>query len=472
MLSAASLASPSTKNAPLSPKECVEVSGRLFMGSDTAARVRETMKRCGITHILNLSAFTSDEYCAPPAAPPVLQLTSFPAVRDDVSTAPGDTPLCYRSIFLQDSPKADIMCILFDSLDWIRAAHAAGGTVFVHCAFASAGVARHTASPRRRIAGCAGLSRSTAVVMSFLIWRDGLSYDGALALVRTVRPQAEPNVGFAMAISEWAARRASGAWPPQLFRVQPHSESDPKRLVLRTVAASMSLDSRCAFVLRTADALYVVRGAQCHDAFAGAAMRHAELLMTFENLTSAQLMVVSGSAVPPPAFLALLQSCNVANLTPFDPAGIDEETRMFVSGVRGGAALLAGVGASELFSSPEGAASLARLPDAIKAQLLIRNIASGRSVVALLEAGASADTAATGQGGGTVLHLAARCRAVESLRALVDAGADHSIVDSSGKTALFYAALLGDTVRLLRRSGAGRALTLRVPASRSCPFAC
>lgn len=99
---------------------------------------------------------------------------------------------------------------------------------------------------------------------------------------------------------------------------------------------------------------------------------------------------------------------------------------------------------------------LAALSSFDKAALLVRYIAAPERVSALLEAGASPDTAAGGGSSGTVMHLAARAHAAESLRMLVDAGGDHSAKDASGKTPLFYSALLGDAlaVRLLTRAGA------------------
>lgn len=68
------------------------------------------------------------------------------------------------------------------------------------------------------------------------------------------------------------------------------------------------------------------------------------------------------------------------------------------------------------------------------------------------------DTAAGGACGGTVLHLAARCRAVESLKLLLAAGADHSVRDSEGRTALFYAAVAGDTLSVRELTAAGAAV--------------
>ena len=54
------------------------------------------------------------------------------------------------------------------------------GTVLVHCA--------------------AGISRSASVVVAFLMWRQGLSYEAALARVRDKRPFVLPNRGFRLQV--------------------------------------------------------------------------------------------------------------------------------------------------------------------------------------------------------------------------------------------------------------------------------
>ena len=41
------------------------------------------------------------------------------------------------------------------------------------------------------------LARSAAAVIAYLMQRDGLGYDDALAAVRAARPAARPNEGFA-----------------------------------------------------------------------------------------------------------------------------------------------------------------------------------------------------------------------------------------------------------------------------------
>ncbi|PQQ12359.1 protein-tyrosine-phosphatase MKP1 isoform X2 [Prunus yedoensis var. nudiflora] len=52
-----------------------------------------------------------------------------------------------------------------------------GGRVFVHC--------------------CQGVSRSTSLVIAYLMWREGQSFDDAFQYVEAARGIADPNMGFA-----------------------------------------------------------------------------------------------------------------------------------------------------------------------------------------------------------------------------------------------------------------------------------
>lgn len=80
------------------------------------------------------------------------------------------------------------------SLDWLREQVAfvaeqrqEGRTVFVHCR--------------------AGVSRSATVTAAYLMARDGLSRDDALARLRAKRSRIGPNPAFLRLLAEWEAMR-------------------------------------------------------------------------------------------------------------------------------------------------------------------------------------------------------------------------------------------------------------------------
>ncbi|RYR76033.1 hypothetical protein Ahy_A01g000629 [Arachis hypogaea] len=83
----------------------------------------------------------------------------------------------YRTLWLQDSSSEDITSILYDVFDYFEDVRKQGGRVFVHC--------------------CQGVSRSTSLVIAYLMWREGQSFDDAFQLVNAARGITDPNMGFA-----------------------------------------------------------------------------------------------------------------------------------------------------------------------------------------------------------------------------------------------------------------------------------
>ena len=71
-------------------KECSKVAQQVYLGSDAAARDRETLKRNGITHVLNCICFVCLKY-----------------LKSD---------FVYRTLWLKDTPSEDITSILYDVL--------------------------------------------------------------------------------------------------------------------------------------------------------------------------------------------------------------------------------------------------------------------------------------------------------------------------------------------------------------------
>lgn len=48
-----------------------------------------------------------------------------------------------------------------------------------------------------------GVSRSASILIGYLMSREQLSYEAALAELQAVRPQVQPNAGFALQLQEW-----------------------------------------------------------------------------------------------------------------------------------------------------------------------------------------------------------------------------------------------------------------------------
>lgn len=124
------------------------VNGYLCIGNQNAACNRDDMRALGVTHVVSLIGSLD---CTPPDVPRTL-------------------------IDVADRPGQDMTAAFEEGARAIDAARAAGGRVLVHCA--------------------AGVSRSSATVIYYLMTREHQSYDEALARVRDVRSIANPNEGF------------------------------------------------------------------------------------------------------------------------------------------------------------------------------------------------------------------------------------------------------------------------------------
>ena len=105
----------------------------------------------------------------------------------------------YLTVDVLDGPEEPISAHFERVNAFVGAARAAGGVVLVHC---------H-----------GGVSRAAALVCAYLIAAEGLSYDEALARLRSVRPVVSPNPGFASQLRTFEAerRRAAAAQPLPCF---------------------------------------------------------------------------------------------------------------------------------------------------------------------------------------------------------------------------------------------------------------
>ncbi|KAM1028635.1 hypothetical protein FF1_041199 [Malus domestica] len=204
-------------------KECSKVAEHIYVGGDAVARDRDILKQNGITHVLNCVGFVCPEY--------------FKA------------DFVYRTLWLQDSPTEDITSILYDVFDYFEDVREQGGRVLVHC--------------------CQGVSRSTSLVIAYLMWREGQSFDDAFQYVKAARGIADPNMGFACQLLQCQKRVHAFPLSPssllRVYRIAPHSPYDPLHLVPKMLndPSPSALDSRGAFIVHIPSAIYVWIGKNC-----------------------------------------------------------------------------------------------------------------------------------------------------------------------------------------------------------------
>ncbi|PHU18546.1 Protein-tyrosine-phosphatase MKP1 [Capsicum chinense] len=197
-------------------KECSKVAEHVFLGGDAVAKYKDILKQNGITHVLNCVGIVCPEYFK--------------------------SNFVYQTLWLYDSPSEDITSILYDVFDYFEDVREQQGRAFVHC--------------------YQGVSWSTSLVISYLMWREGQSFDDAFGYVKAARDITDPNIGFSCQLLQYQKRvRASPLSPSlllRMYRVAPHSPYDPLHLTPKMLndPSPSALDSRGAFIIHIPSSIY------------------------------------------------------------------------------------------------------------------------------------------------------------------------------------------------------------------------
>ncbi|KAK8363344.1 hypothetical protein V6Z11_A03G158600 [Gossypium hirsutum] len=235
-------------------KECSRIADHIYLGSDAVAKNREILAKNGITHVLNCVGFVCPEY-----------------FKND---------LVYKTLWLQDNPSEDITSILYDVFDYFEDVREQGGRVLVHC--------------------CQGVSRSTSLVIAYLMWREVQSFDDAFQYVKTARGVTNPNTGFAFQLLQCQKRvHAAPASPNSLLRMYkmaPHSSYDALHLVPKLLnhPGIQGLDSRGAFIVHVPSAIYVWVGKKCSNIMSNRASLAANQVIRYERAQGPIITVREG----------------------------------------------------------------------------------------------------------------------------------------------------------------------------------
>ena len=206
-------------------KKCSQITEELYLGADEVARDLAVLRGNGITHVLNTAGVACANYHE------------------------GTSELQYRVVHLYDSPKQDISCVVYSCVEYIDAAIEGGGKVFVHC---------HQ-----------GVSRSTTMVVAYLMWKRGLNFNDAFAHVKALRAVANPNAGFLCKLLAYdkALRATSPPQPAKLYRMAPDVGGPVGRqieLSQNVAPTTADLDARSSWVVFGASGLCVWHGERSH----------------------------------------------------------------------------------------------------------------------------------------------------------------------------------------------------------------
>lgn len=249
---------------------CSEViESSLFVSGRGIAADIDTLQRQGITHIVNAAA--------------------------DACTNHFAGQFQYLTYYLKDSNIEDISFVFYKTMAWIHDAIMSGGRVLVHC--------------------CEGISRSPTLCMSYVIWRDKLSFDDAFERIREVRPICQPNPNFTcqlLVLVKKLTHTGSLAWTgdrPLFYRVAPYHAREPFLLLKETqVIPSASIpdsvlqaiDPRFGWVVMHGSEATLWIGAEVADAghTKVAVEEHLGWLLRFEK-RAITLSVVQDRSEPP-----------------------------------------------------------------------------------------------------------------------------------------------------------------------------
>ncbi|XP_074364832.1 protein-tyrosine-phosphatase MKP1-like [Apium graveolens] len=235
-------------------KECSKVAEHIYLGGSAVASDREILGKHGITHILNCVGLVCPEY--------------FKA------------DFVYHTLWLRDRSSEDITSILYDVFDYFEYVREQQGRVFVHC--------------------CQGVSRSTSLVIAYLIWRERKSFDDAFQNVKAAREIADPNIGFACQLVQCQKRVHSFPLSPnsllRMYRISPHSSYDPLHLVPKMLKSPTpaALDSRGAFIIHIPSDIYVWIGLKCETIMERDARGAACQIVRYEKLKGPVVAIKEG----------------------------------------------------------------------------------------------------------------------------------------------------------------------------------
>ncbi|XP_027334644.1 protein-tyrosine-phosphatase MKP1-like isoform X2 [Abrus precatorius] len=253
-------------------KECSRIAEHIYLGSDTVAKNHELLRQNGITHVLNCVGFVCPEYFK--------------------------SDFVYKTLWLQDSPTEDITSILYDVFDYFEDVREQGGRVLVHC--------------------CQGVSRSTALVIAYLMWREGQSFEDAFQFVKTARAVTNPNMGFACQLLQCQKRvHAMPASPNsilRMYRMAPHSPYDPLHLVPKMVnqPSAQALDSRGAFIIHIPSAIYVWNGKYCNSVMSCNARSAAFQVIRYEG-AKGPILRIHEDEEPPEFWIAFSNELDLSD---------------------------------------------------------------------------------------------------------------------------------------------------------------
>lgn len=193
------------------------IDGFIFLGSDNVAKDYDKLRENGITHVINCACDFSADYHE-------------------------SKGLKYLSFHLKDHVQENIESVFYEVIEFFESAKASGGRVFVHCV--------------------QGISRSSTMIIAYLIFSQRMNQEEALKLVRSRRQIANPNMAFLTQLILFYKRLYDTNFNsikvvPRVFLVSSHQPEDPYKISCQMLlknlfdgmAPQFKLDPRAMFIV-------------------------------------------------------------------------------------------------------------------------------------------------------------------------------------------------------------------------------
>jgi hypothetical protein len=273
---------------PVFSKICSKIRENLFLGSDLVARNKELLMNNGITHILNCARITCDDY--------------FP---EDFT---------YKSMNLYDSGSQNLIGLFFETVEFMESAISNGGRVYVHCV--------------------QGVSRSSAFMLAFLIWKERETFRNLLEDVKSKRVVCSPNAGFIVQLMRWENFILHHFFKESLlFRISPLNSNygiDHKQIGPLLCNAPL-LDSRTSFILYDSNKIFIWNGSKSKEGLEERAKMFIACFQSINDVKIDNLIEIFNEELETEEFQNSLNSIKIPKFTQVDMMNPYPELKSFES---------------------------------------------------------------------------------------------------------------------------------------------
>jgi len=172
----------------------------------------------------------------------------------------------YMNISMKDNPAENIFCLFYDAIEFIEES-SKKGKVLIHCK--------------------SGISRSTAIAISYIMYKEKCSYQIAFDKIYNIRPICTPNAGFIISLKKWQSHLSDNPLSePRLYLIEPNESNESNEINSNfNIKQQQLFDSKSnnCYILHTNDKQYIWIGNENTEGQIKLAMKLTTQLTKYEN---------------------------------------------------------------------------------------------------------------------------------------------------------------------------------------------